>query len=164
VAGDGVRYGNGDNIVHGCVNGVIVHLDHLVALGAVSLLDGGFDGINGLFSSDDVGDQEEGGLHDHVDAGTKAEGCGQAEGVDDIEFQFLVDHLFLHLGRQVIPDLILAERGGEQEGAVFLDVGQHVVLIKKSELMAGDETGLVDQIGSHDPVLAEAQMAGGNRS
>jgi len=68
----------------------------------------------------------------------------------------------LNLGRQVIPDLILAEGGGEQKGAVFFDVGQHIVLVKKGELMAGDETGLVDKIGSHDLVLAETQVAGGD--
>ncbi len=96
-----------DDVVHRRVDRAVVHLDDLVALLAVGLLDGALDGRDGLILGEDAGDQEEGGLHDHVDPGAQAQGLGQVDGVDDVEFGLLGDQLLLDLGRQLLPDLVL---------------------------------------------------------
>ncbi len=41
---------------------------------------------------------------------------------------------------------------------------EHVVLVEEGEVVAGDEVGLVDQVGGDNLVLAETQMAGGDRA
>ena len=49
--------------------------------------------------------------------------------------------------RQMVPDLILAVRRVEQEHSARSRVAEHVVLFEEDELVAGAETGLLDQVG-----------------
>ena len=62
--------------------------------------------FDGGVDVDDVADLEERGLHDDVDASAQAQFFGDADGVDDIEFEFLVDDLLLDFDRQGIPYLV----------------------------------------------------------
>ena len=62
----------------------------------------------------------------------------------------------------MIPDLVLGEGGGQEEGAARLQVGQHVVGVEEGRVVAGDEVGLVDQVRGDDLVLAETQVRNGH--
>ena len=92
-----------------------VPLDDLLALLAVGLLDRLLDLGDGLLARQHAGDGEEAGLHDRVDAPAHAGVLGDLVGVDHVELQLLVDDLLLHLARQVVPDLVRAVRGVQQE-------------------------------------------------
>ena len=162
VAGHLFRHLDLDDVLNGAVHRAVVHLDDLVALDAVGLLDGVLDRLDCLFLADDAGDGEEGGLHDHVDAGAQAEGQAEFDRIDDVELDLLLDQLLLHQGGQVIPDLVLGEGGGQEEGAARLQVGQHVVGVEEGRVVAGDEVGLVDQVRGDDLVLAETQVRNGH--
>ncbi len=144
------------------VNGGVVHGNNFVARFAVALLDGILDLFQGSGQRDDVGDLEEGGLHDDVDAGAQAKLFTQLDGVDHVELQLLVDDLLLHFPGHLVPDLILLEGGAEQEGAARLGLGDHVVLLQEGEVVAGDEVGVVDQVGGVDGLFAEAQVRDGD--
>ena len=111
---------------------------------------------------DDVGDLEEGGLHDDVDAGAQAELFAQFDGVDHVEFQLLVDDLLLDFFRHLVPDFAVLEGGAEQEGAARLGLAEHVVFLQEGEVVTGDEVGVVDQVGGVDGLFAEAQVRDGD--
>ncbi len=49
-------------------------------------------------------------------------GLGQVDGVDDIKLGLLGDQVLLDRGRQLFPDLVLIEGGGQEEDAAFLKV------------------------------------------
>ncbi len=76
--------------------------------------------LSAVVQRDDVGNLEEGGLHDDVDAGAQSEFLAQFDGVDHVEFQFLVDDLLLDLFGHLVPDFPMCEGGAEQEGAARL--------------------------------------------
>ena len=91
----------------------------------------------------DPGDREEARLHDGVDARAHAGALRQVVGVDREEADLLLDDLFLHLPRQVIPDLVGGERRVQQERRAGRRVFEDVDLVDELELMAGDEAGAI---------------------
>ncbi len=99
------------DVLEGFVYGGVVHGNDLVARFAVALLDGVLDLFQRGVQRDDVGDLEEGGLHDDVDAGAQAQLFTQLDGVDDVEFQFLVDDLLLDFFGHLVPDFVHVRRG-----------------------------------------------------
>ncbi len=76
-------------------------------------------------------------------------------GVDGEEAELLLDDLLLHLARQVVPDRVRAVRRVEQEDGAGGGVLEHVDLVEELELVAGDEAGLLDQVGRADRPRAE---------
>ena len=66
---------NLNDVLDGAVNSVIVHLDNFIAFLTVGLLDGIFNGFDGLIFCQNSRDQEKCGLHNHVDASAEAKGC-----------------------------------------------------------------------------------------
>jgi len=62
-----------------------------------------------------AGNGEETGLHDGIDAVTHTGRFGDFVCVDDIEANVLVNHVFLHITGQGIPDFFGAVDGVEQE-------------------------------------------------
>ena len=151
-----------NDVLDSAIYRAVVHVDDLVALGAIGLFDGLFDGLDRIVLADDAGDRKEGGLHDHVDARTQAKSQAQFDRIDDVEFNFFLNQLFLHQGRQAVPDLIFGVAGGQEEGSATFQVRQHVIGIEKSRIVTGDEVGFVDQVRGNDLVLAETQMRDGH--
>ena len=127
----------GERLVH--------HLEvaahHLGAALAVGLLDRLLDLRDRLLARQHAGDGEEAGLHDGVDAPAHARPLGQLEGVDGEEADLLLDHLLLHLARQVVPHRVRGVRRVEQEDRARGGVLEHVDLVDELELVAGDEPG-----------------------
>ena len=58
----------------------------------------------------------------------------------------LLDDARLHRSRQLIPDVLGAERAVQQERAALAGSIEHLEALEEAELVAGDEIGLVDQI------------------
>ena len=56
----------------------------------------------------------------------------------------------------------MPEGGTEQEGAAGLGLADHVVLLQEGEVVAGDEVGVVDQVGCSNDILAEAEVRNGD--
>ncbi len=90
---------NLNNIFYCSINGGVVHVDNLVAFLAVGFLNCALDGFDSFFLGQDAGDQEEGGLHDHVNAGAKTDCLGKLDSINNVELGLLIDKLFLDYGR-----------------------------------------------------------------
>ena len=150
-----------DQGVHALVHGGDVHVDDLVALHAVGLLDGFLQQGHGLVEVDDVGQLEEGGLHDHVDAAAQTHFLGHGNGVNIEELQVLAGDGALHGSRQVLFHVFQRPVGVQHEGTAVLDAVQDVVLGDIGGLVAGDVVGLGDEVGRLDGALAEAQVGHG---
>ena len=151
-----------DQAGDGDVDGVPVLLDDLVALLAVGLLGVGLHVLIRLIVGDDVGQLEEGGLHDGVDAVAHANLTGQLDGVDGVELGFLLGQQLLHGCGQLSLQLLGGPGAVEQEGAALLQRGDHVVHGDVRRVVAGDEVGRVDQIGALDRLVAKAQVGHGD--
>ena len=145
----------------GNVDGIPVLLNDGVALLAVGLLGIRLHVFIGLFVGDDIGQLEEGGLHDGVDAVAHANLSGQLDGVDDIELGVLLSQQLLHGGGQLSIQLALVPLAVEQEGAAVTQGGYHVVGGHISLVVAGDEIGRIDLVGAADGGIAKAQVADG---
>ena len=87
---------------------------------------------------------------DGVDAPAHARGLCHRVGVNHIHFQFLVKNLFLHPGRQVFPDFFGAVDAVQQESRAGLSQLEDLHAFEERILVAGDKTGLVDEIRGVD--------------
>ena len=150
-----------DDALQGPVHRGVVHLNELLPLLAVGLLDLGLDGPDRFILGEDPRNDEESGLHDHVDPRPEADFFGQGNRVDDVELHLLGDELLLHLCRQGVPDGLFGVRGGEQENRPFLCGGEEIILFDERGIVTGDEVGRRDQIGVVQFVRSEAEMGGG---
>ncbi len=148
---------NLNNIFYCAINRAVVHLDDFVAFLAVGLFDRIFDGINSFIFGKNPGNQEESGLHNHVNAGAESKGKTKGDSINDIKFGFLVDQITLDFSGQFVPDGIFIIAGGQQEGATFIKIGEHINLLEKGEVMAGDEIGFVDQVRCNNFIFPETQ-------
>ena len=129
-----------------------------VALLAVGLLGIRLHVLVSLLVGDDVGQLEERGLHDGVDAVAHANLRRQIDRVDGVELDMLLGELLLHGSRQMLVKLFIAPLAVEQERAAILQGGEHVVLRHIRRVVAGGEVRRVDLIRGLDRRLAEAQV------
>ena len=148
----------------GGVDGGNVRVDDVFSLAAVGLDDGLLDQVDRFVLGKNTGNLEERRLHDDVDPGSHALFLGDLHRVDDVEFQALVDDLLLHFLGQIVPDFILAVGRGEKECGAGGRGGKHVHLLEERELVAGDETGLRNQVGALDGLFAEPEVGNGRCS
>ena len=151
-----------DDALQGPVHGGVVHLNQLLPFLAVGLLDLGLDGPDRFLPGEDPRNDEEGGLHDHVDPRPEADLFGQGDRVDDVELHLLGDELLLHLGRQGIPDGLFGVGRGEQENRPFLGGGEEIILLDERGVVTGDEVGRRDEIRVVQLLRAEAEVGRGH--
>ena len=149
-------------VAQGRIHRGVVFLHHALTALAVSLLDSVLDGGNGFLARQHSADGEETRLHDGVDAAAHAGLLGHIVTVDDVKLELLVDDLLLHQARQVVPNLVGAERAVQQEGGAVLRGSQHVDALEEGELVAGHETGLGDEVTGAQRAGPEAQVGGGD--
>ena len=156
VGGNG--FGNFDFVQggQGLVHRGEVLVNDGLALAGIGFADGLFDLGNGLFAREHVGNGEEAGLHDRIDAPAHAGGLGHGVGVDDITFEFFGDDFPLDFDGKMIPDIVGAEGRVEQERRALLGVIHHVVTLQKRPLMAGDKVRPFDQEGGMDGIAAQS--------
>ena len=97
-------------------------------------------------------------MHDGIDARAHARALGYRIAIDVVEFDLLFDDLGLDLLGQLVPDLVFGKRAVEQEDGPGGCKAQDVGLEEEFILMAGNEAGLLNQIGAVNRIGAEAQM------
>ena len=85
-----------------------VLLDDCFAAFAIRFLDGLLDLVNGFVAWQDAGDGKEAGLHDGVDTAAHAGLFGYIVGIDGVEFELLLNDVFLDFLGQLIPDFLRA--------------------------------------------------------
>ena len=81
------------------INSAVVHIDNFLTLTAVCFVNGVLDSGDRLLFWQNVGDQEESGLHDHVDPGSQTNLFAQRDSVNNIELRLLCDQLLLYFHR-----------------------------------------------------------------
>ena len=142
------------------LDGGVVHVDDLLALLAVGLVDRLLHLFLGRLVRNHAGHLEESALHDRIGPAAESDLGGDLRRVDDVEVDMVLGHIFLHrigqmlLGRLGIPHAV------EQERASVLEPLEQVVLAQIRRNVAGHEVGRVDQIGRADRLVAEAQVRG----
>ena len=70
---------------HGPIYGVDVHLNHLIALFAISFLNGPLHIIKGIFGRNDIGNLKKCRLHNHIDTGPQAQFSADFERVNIVK-------------------------------------------------------------------------------
>lgn len=97
------------------VNGVVVHLNDLVALLAVGSFGSGFHVIRSLISGDDVGQFEERRLQNGVDSAAQTNLTADLDTVDGVELDVVVCDVFFIFIRQSLLNLSHIPAAVEQE-------------------------------------------------
>ena len=106
-------------------------LHHGVAALPVSLLNGLLDRGDSFLARQHSADSKEASLHDGVDAVSHAGFARDRIRVNDVELEMLVQNLLLCFPRQVVPDLLGAEGGIQQERRSRFGRNQHVHALEK---------------------------------
>ena len=132
-----------------------VLLDDGLPLGLVGFLDRLLDLADRLVPRQHAGQREEARLHDRVDAALQAHLARHRGGVDHVHLQLLLDDLFLDLSGKMIPHFVLAVGRGKEEDSPLLEAADHVDLLEKTELVAGDEVGAAPRDGARLAVTDE---------
>ena len=146
------------------VNRGKVLLNDGVALLAVGFLNRVFNLRNRLVFRQNVGNGEETGLHNRIDALSHAGFAGNFNRVDAVEVQFLGNDFFLNFNRQVVPYLFGRIRRVQQKSGARFGNFQNVHLVHERELVAGNEVGLVDQVRGLDRIVRKTQVGSGHRT
>ncbi len=141
-----------------------VHVHDRLALAAVGLADRLLDMGDRLFAWQHAGDGEEAGLQDRVRPQAQPELPRDGGSVDHEQPQMLVDDCLLHRAGQVAPNFVRRIGRVEQEGRAGCGDMQQILPLQEHELVAGDETGLGDQVRRLDRGRPEAQMRDGLRA
>ena len=117
VLGVGPGGGHVDFLIGGGagVDGVVVHLDHVLALLGVGVGGGVLHVLDGLLCGHDLGQGEEGGLQDGVGALAHADLDGQVDGVDGVELDVVLGDVALGGGGQVMLQLLSDPLAVDQE-------------------------------------------------
>ena len=140
------------------VDGAVVHVDNLLTLLAVRCDDSILEVLDSRLDRNDVRELEERGLHDHVEATAEAELLGDFHSVDRVELDVVLRDVALHVGGQVLREILLAPDRVEQEFAAALETCEEIVLRHIRLLRTRDEVRVVNEIRRIDRRLAEAQM------
>src|SRR5262249_41036837 len=101
------RQGDFMQMLEGVVDRFQIHLDDLLALLAVGLLDGILDGLDGLLTRQNAGKSKKADLHDCVDASPHPAVAGYLGCIDDVELNLLGQERFLDGSWQLLPNLVL---------------------------------------------------------
>lgn len=145
-----VREGVVDRLV------VLAH-DGLAAL-AVGLFYRMLDGGDGFLAREHAADREEARLHHGVDAAAHARLRANLVAVDDVEAELLLDDVFLHDAREVIPHFVGPIGTVEQEGRAVHRILQDIVLFEHEELVYRNEVRAANQVRRADGLGPEAQV------
>ena len=158
-----VRPGGGDGDFQDAgqarVHGGAVHLNHLVALAAIGLLNRGLHVVHGLFHGENAAEPEKGGLQDAVGPVPQADGPGGGPGVDGVEFRLPLRQEALDPVGEAGLQFLAGPAAVEEEGAALLELADDVVLGYVALVVAGDKVRHGDVIGGENGRAAEAEVA-----
>ena len=130
----------------GLIDNLTVSTHYFRSTLAVSLLDRFLDLLNRFVAGQDSTDAKETRLHDRVDAPAHSDCLRERISIDRKETNLFRDYLFLQLTRQSIPNGRRFARRVQKKHRARSSVLEHVNLVDKLELMAGDESGPVDEV------------------
>ena len=145
------------------INGLVVHIHHVLALLQVGVGGGILHVADGLSLRHDLRQLEESGLENGVGALAHADLGGQVDGVDGVDLDVVLGNIALGHGGHVVIQLLVGPLAVDEEHAAVLHVADHgEALDDVRGHMAGHEVGLVDVVGALDGLVAEAQVADGH--
>ncbi|MPM12584.1 hypothetical protein SDC9_58937 [bioreactor metagenome] len=145
------------------VDGLVVHIHHVLPLLEVGMGGGVLHIAHGLVSGQNLCKREEGGLKDGVGALAHADLGRQVDGVDGVDLNVVLGDIALGGGVQLLGQLLVAPLAVDEEGAAGLHVphdGEALGDIGRN--VAGHKVGLVDIVGAANGLVAEAQVADGH--
>ena len=137
------------------VHSFVVHPNHFVALLTVGLLDGVFHVSHGFSVRNDVGEFKESGLEDGVGSSGHSQVFGDLGGVQDVELNVVVSHLFFHIVWKVFYRVLGTVKGVQEECSAVFNSPEHIVLVQVGGLGTGNEIRAVDQVGGTDEFFTE---------
>ncbi len=114
------RHFDFDKLIDTFVDCFVVHCNDLVAFFTVGFLDGFFKVCHSIFDRKNIGQFEEGRLHDHVDSAAKADFFCKVSCIDDVHLCFSCCNRSFQRSRQVCIKLFCTPDCIENKLAAFL--------------------------------------------
>ena len=143
-------------------HGLFVHIDDILTLAAVGVLDAFIQRGHGSIDRNDISQLKERTLHNHIGTVAQAQLTGDAGCVDGVEFNIVFGNITLHSGRQLTLDVLGCPTAAQQEHTTGLQPLQQIVGIDIRSLRAGNKVRLTDEIGCLDLLTAKTQMRDGD--
>lgn len=148
----------GNCVVHASV----VHVYYRVAFFAVGLFDCGFHVAFRFLVRNDVGQLEESGLHNGVDAFFGSDFVNNLLTVQSVELNVAFGDDVLHGSRKLSVHFFRSPDAVEKERAAFFDAFEHIVAGNVALVVASEEVGVVDEVRALDRLIAETQVRNGD--
>ena len=159
-----VRHGHLVEGLERGVDGREVPGEHGLAQPTVGLDDRVLDRRDRILHRHHVGEREEAGLQHGVHPRPEAGILRDPVAVDDEQPQPSFNDVASRLFRQVLPDLVGAERAVQQERRAGRRDLEHVDALESLELVARDEARPADQVAGSDRLGPEAQVRDRDRA
>src|SRR5699024_1592966 len=147
-----------NNLFCTCIDGVIVHLNDLVALSSVCSLCSSLHQVDRLCLRNDGSQFEECRLKDCIDTSAKSDLFTYLDTVDGIELDVVVCDISFYLSRQMFLKSFHIPRTVEKECTAVNKLLNHVVFVYIGRIVACHKVRLVDQVCRLDRQLAETQV------
>src|SRR5690554_1506027 len=151
-----------DQIGLSAVNRSKVHVNYLFTAVAVRSDNSFFNVLHSVLCGDDVSNPEESALQHGVDPAAQTKFAGDFHSVDVIEAQFLLGNGPLEGRGQFGLHFLYSPRRVEEEDAAFFNAFQQVVAGYVRRIMAGNQIGMVYQIGCLNRRISKAEVGDGN--
>jgi len=142
----------------GSIDSADVHVDDLGTLDTISALDSLLEELESLVNRKNTRETEEHSLHDSVNTTAKADALGDLGSVDSPELDLLASELTLHLGRNVLLELLLVPGAVKSEDTTLLNVLGHIVSANIRREVAGKVVSFDDEVLTADGSLAETKV------
>ena len=139
-----------------------VFLNDGIAFFGIGFLNRVLNLLNSFVFRQNVGNREEAGLHDGVDALAHTGFASNLYRIDGVELKLFGNDFFLNLNRQVIPYFVGRIRCVQQEGCARFGDFQDINLGHERELVAGNEIGLVNLVSRFNRIIRETQVRRGH--
>ena len=137
-------------------------VDYKEKFSAVGRFVGIFQVFHSICIRNDVGQMEESGLHDHIDAATETDVLGDFKGINDVEFRFQSGQFPFHSSREDFVQVFFSPWGVQKEDAAWFEATEQVVFVNIGRAVASDVVSFPNQVRLADRVRAEAEMGNGN--
>ena len=150
------------NLLRACVNGVIVHLNDLVALSSVGRLCSLLHQVDGFLFRNDGCQLEERRLQHGIDTSAKSDLLTDLDTVDGVELDAVVCDKRLYLSRKMLVQSFCVPWAVQKEGTAVYQLLYHVVLVNIRRIVACNKVRLADQVGGLDRGFTKTQVGHGH--
>ena len=152
---------NSYDSIDALVDSSIVHVDNVLALLAIGMLNSILQVFNSICQRNNISQLEECRLHNHIDAAAQTNFLSNLYSINDVEFNIVLCNIAFELTRQLSVELFRLPVAVQQEGAAFFQTSGYIIFMNIGLIVYSHEISSINQIRCHNRGMTETQMGNG---